>query len=130
MSCSWDIVCVDCRERAGIDNANHADELMRILIRHQRTIAAVGELAAELWSLDLIANTYYISSLFFKNHLGHQLRPISEYGTFDTTCGHDFVCPTCNKWVACDQQEHWMIPSDEHCHSFGRAFHWEKGCKS
>ena len=48
MSCSWDIVCVDCREHAGIDNANHADELMRILIRHQRAIAAVsmGELGA------------------------------------------------------------------------------------
>lgn len=105
MSCSWDIVCLNCDERAGIENANHEDELMRVLIKHRRALAMVGEMAAELWSLDLVANTHYVTPLFFREHEGHELRPISEYGTFDTICGRDFVCPTCQIWVVCDRKE-------------------------
>jgi len=129
VSCSWDVFCVDCRVSAGMDNTNHEDELMRTLIKHRRAVAAVGELAAELWSLDLVANTHYVPVLFFREHLDHVLRPISEYGTFDTTCGRDFVCPTCNDWVVCDQQEHWISGRDERAHTVGHRYHWEKGGK-
>lgn len=127
MSCSWDIICVDCREMAGIDNANHEDELMRTLIKHRDAIAALADLAGDSWSFDLVINSHYVSPSFFAKHFGHVLRPFSEYRTFDAPCDQDFVCPVCRDWVKCSQQEHWLSRNNEHYHHFEKGVHMEKG---
>ena len=126
MSCSWDIVCVDCREYAGLDNTNHEDGLMRTLIKHRDAIAALAELAREARFLDLVVNTHFVAPQFFVEHAGHVLRPINEYGKFDVPCNQDFVCPTCKVWVRCDNAEHWLSHQDLHHHYLaGHGYHWE-----
>ena len=120
-------MCVDCRQEAGIDNANHADALMQLLIEHRDVLAAITALAEDAWSFELSVNGHYVLPHFFRLHAGHTLRPLSEYGTFDTTCGRDFVCPTCGEWVRCEGQEHWLSRRDEHYHTDGKyGYHWEK----
>jgi hypothetical protein len=127
MSCDWDIKCVDCDVAAGIDNANHQLELMQALIANAKELQEfLKALAAheKIYSTELLLNGYYIPIDFFVAHGDHHLRPIDEYGCFDTPCQGAFLCPRCQQMVACEDREH--PRRQAHIHYVNHMGHWEK----
>lgn len=91
MSCDWNIHCVTCNSTHKFDDANHQDDLMRFLIKHAAAIAALATMMEDAQSIpscsptlfavgDAIQPCWRISPRWFAAHLGHDLRPISEYG--------------------------------------------------
>ena len=106
MSCDWDVRCLDCQEDLGIDNANHAVELMRVIITHVKEIAAIDPFlkAADRagYFIDFsFGSGSYIQTAWFVKHADHRLAPVNEYGQLDGECG---------AWVSCPECKH-----DEHC---------------
>lgn len=95
MSCEWDIVCVTCSCKGGlfdratsvemyIQDANHADALMEAIIDEQETFekltAAYDRQPKGIWDMQLQLNYRFIPWQFFRDHQGHDLHPINEYG--------------------------------------------------
>lgn len=123
MSCDWDIRCVDCGADAGIDNANHGDDLMRAIVACAPELKTAIE---KLWrydrflDIDLRISSHHVSLDFLVQHGGHRLRPVDEYGRFDTPCGATFRCPRCGVDVACSDREH---PGKFHGHYVGHVYH-------
>lgn len=104
MSCDWHVHCVDCNETHRFDDANHRDDLMRLLIKHADAIAAVAPLLADPEARERLEfKTYYgsIDADWFAKHRGHQLRAIDEYGRLDTQCHGYFRCGNCDHDHAC-----------------------------
>jgi hypothetical protein len=128
MSCYWDIICTDCNVPAGITNANHAMKAMQLLISHVDVLAAVGVLRThpDIWDIELGVNNIYIPIAFFHEHKAHHLRPIDEFGRFDTPCTGTFWCVRCAKQVQCEDREH-PQKLTEHIHYVDHIGHWSKG---
>lgn len=87
MSCDWNIYCRTCNATHDFLDANHKEDLMWHLIRHASSIAALAPLMeGDLFNGNLELRTFYgrIDSRWFRDHLGHDLVPISEYGDFGT----------------------------------------------
>jgi hypothetical protein len=92
MSCDWDIYCRTCGDNHGFNDANHRENLMWLLISHAKEIASLASLEADPSSACLEIKCLYgrVSPEWFKNHLGHDLVPRSEYGDFGT---QEVKCP-------------------------------------
>ena len=125
MSCYWDILCVDCDEPAGIDGANHCDDLMSELIRYADTLANLKR-SNIIYDLTLQANFIHVPVEFFVRHQGHHLRPIDEYSRFDTPCQTTFYCDACMATVKCEQREHTRRDPRDHYHTKDNAYHYLK----
>lgn len=123
MSCDWDIKCVDCDVEAGIDNANHRMELMQSIVAHAKELHAFLKSAPEL-DCELHFDGYYVPAKFFAEHGDHRLRPVDEYGHFDTPCSGRFFCAKCQQEFVCEDREHSHWP--EHGHSSGVFWHREE----
>lgn len=110
MSCKWDVTCIDCNKYAGISEANHADDFMRMLIRHKDAIASLGKLDEESKydRIFLMVGGYGVRVSFFAEHSGpgHQLLACNEYGDLDRPCPGWFTCPHGCGLVACDHIDH------------------------
>lgn len=122
MSCDWDILCVDCNVTAGIAEANHELELMRALISQASALGAISK-HPTIWELELRANGCFIPLDFFREHHTHHLRPVDEYGKFDTVCTTTFYCNRCGCEVQCEEREH-PQQQNKHGHWFGAIWHW------
>jgi hypothetical protein len=83
MSTDWHVYCRTCGDTHSFDDANHQEKLMWLLIDHASAIAGLTSLIEESAG-DLVLKCYYgeVSPKWFKDHLGHDLIPISEYGGF------------------------------------------------
>lgn len=102
MSCDWHIHCVTCKSTHRFDDANHRDEMMLDIIKHAAAIAGLAGLP-EIAKHDIkLTTTYYgdIDPTWFRDHLGHDLRPIDEYGGLATQC-HEYVACTCGTSRRC-----------------------------
>lgn len=124
MSCYWDIRCVDCGVDAGIDNANHMMETMQTIVRVAPALgAAFAALGDELvrMPVELQVCGKYVPARFLAEHGQHRLRPVDEYGAFDTPCGKRFFCELCGVEVECRDREH---PGNRKCsHLVGNVLH-------
>lgn len=128
MSCNWDIRCVDCCEEASIADANHEVEIMHLLVQHAQELAnlaglvnAVNVPKNHVYDVSLYINNYYVPLEFFAKHGTHHLRPVDEYGRFDTPCKKPFKCGSCNKDVTCEEREH--DSTFAHGHWVGETWH-------
>lgn len=86
MSCDWSIFCRTCNEEHPFSDANHAERLMRHIIASAPQIAALVpliDLNLSPWEIELGCRFGSIDPQFFREHLGHDLVPRSEYGNFD-----------------------------------------------
>jgi len=128
MSCDWDIYCVDCGVSAGIGDANHEDDTMRALVSAAADLGrALRVICGGVDGLtELRVNGYYVPANFFISHGNHKLRPLDEYGSFDTPCGQSFWCPKCGREVDCTEREH---PGKPHSHSTADN-HYREGLTS
>lgn len=90
MSCSWDIYCLTCKARHGLD-ANHGVEFIRTAIKYADTIAALEGFA----DLELKTWAGYLSPPWLAAHASHQLVPQNEYGELDSECGVRVRCSEC-----------------------------------
>lgn len=93
MSTDWNIHCVDCNSTHMFSDANHQEDLMRVLIRHRDAIASIAPLLAESRS-DIEFGTHWgsIDASWFAEHKGHKLQPINEYGRLDDQCRESVPC--------------------------------------
>lgn len=83
MSRYWHLHCVDCKVTHIFDSANHMDEEILQLIKHSEAIAALDDLmrAPRCADVELRFGPYgQIDTAWFREHLGHQMLPIDEYG--------------------------------------------------
>lgn len=99
MSCHWGVKCVTCDSKHWFNDANHREDLMLLLIRHRDALAGLAELVAGAWSASLVVD---ISTLWgrvdpawFRDHAGHELRPVDEYGRLLGQCGEGVACACC-----------------------------------
>jgi hypothetical protein len=102
MSCYWDVRCLDCGEDLGIDNANHAVELMRSLVAHAKTLAALDPFVKEVGRTGHFIDFSFgcgssLHTAWFVKHADHRLVGVNEYGRLDDECGTRISCPTCGK---------------------------------
>jgi hypothetical protein len=87
MSCDWNIHCKTCHDTLEFGDANHATDLMRVLIKHAPAIAALAPLIDDpgtFYELELNAGRWRIDISWFAAHARHELVPIDEYGRFAT----------------------------------------------
>ncbi len=97
MSSCWDIVCVDCKAKMGIENANGAAELMRVLIAGREGFEKLVEKGLDSGTLEITADHMAcVIPEFFSEHQGHLLKPINEYGRYDDQCGKYVRCENCD----------------------------------
>lgn len=102
MSCDWNVHCLDCKVTHGFDDANHQQDLMLFLCKHADSIAALAEMAADQKApcgpgdRSVTLETPYgrIDPTWFREHLGHNLIPIDEYGA---------ILGQCHEWVRCKE---------------------------
>lgn len=96
MSTDWNVHCVDCKSTHHFSDANHQDELMLALCRHAEAIAALLELQKEA-RFDIQLRTLWgdVDIAWFREHLGHQLLPIDEYGRLYQHCRERIYCGEC-----------------------------------
>lgn len=102
MSNYWDVRCLDCKSDLGIDNANHAVDLMRLIIMHAKAIAALAPFLKETdrigYNIDFsFGSGCRIQVAWFVVHAAHHLVPVDEYGTLDGECGVRVACSVCGK---------------------------------
>ena len=104
MSTDYDVRCKTCGSHHGFDNANHAHDLMRTLIRHREAIAALAPLMNEVGS-EVEFRIYCQSSIdpsWFADHAGHELAVFDEYGGEFGTCREYYSCDHCKARHFCD----------------------------
>ena len=122
MSCDWDVRCLDCGEDLGISNANHAVELMRVIIAHAKEIAAVDSFMKATDRAGYFIDFHFgsgslIQTAWFAKHAAHRLVPVDEYGKIDDECGMRITCPACGKDDHCRR----LAGHDgDHSHNRGR----------
>lgn len=93
MSCDWDVFCVECSERCGISDANHADNEIRDLISNAQILS---DLACTGLDVRVEVRGHYVDISFFHKHRGHRLAARSEYGEIDGLCIKKVkCCPNC-----------------------------------
>ena len=117
MSCSWDVKCLSCIVKMGMD-ANHAVEFMRLLIVNAKVLAKLDELERIENSLVLDSSYGSVNTRFFAAHHTHRLAPVNEYGVVDNECGAPVQCDACGSWTKC------VLPADHDVstlHSFKKA---------
>lgn len=85
MSCYWDVVCLDCDKSSGL-HLNHGDETCRDLVRGRDALAALAGFDVCNLELRVPGEIGYIDAKFYKDHIGHVLAPVSEYGEIDGDC--------------------------------------------
>jgi len=83
MSCDWHIRCMDCGKTHRFDDANHEEELMAKLITMAPIFALLVHNPAGV-EVHASWNRWRIAPEFFAEHLGHDLRPFSEYNDLST----------------------------------------------
>lgn len=87
MSRDWYIHCKTCHDTLEFSDANHATELMRVLIAHAPAIAALAPLIDDprtFYAVELHAGRWRIDVNWFADHAQHEIVPIDEYGKFAT----------------------------------------------
>lgn len=94
VSCDWDIACITCSRGKplyqhidmGIQDANHAEEAMAAIIDEHESFEHLAEAcdrqAQSIWQVHLQVNYHFINLDFFREHKGHDLHPVNEYGEF------------------------------------------------
>lgn len=104
MSCAWDVKCLTCNVKAGMD-VNHGVDIMRLLITNAKTIAAIDDLSTAAgkigWFVELGSPGFSIPVQWFREHHAHRLAPVSEYGDLDGECSEKVQCPHCGSWMKC-----------------------------
>lgn len=91
MSTDWNVKCLDCDDVCTFDDANHQDVLMSMLCKHAEAIAALAPLLASA-CIELRTDYGPIDATWFARHVGHRLRPISEYGDLLGQCAEHLPC--------------------------------------
>lgn len=97
MSRDWHVYCVDCGVTHAFDDANHQDDLMLLLCKHADTLAILSEFMVEALEELVSLRTPWgdIDCVWFRAHLGHNLRPIDEYGQVLGVCHLRIQCGAC-----------------------------------
>lgn len=103
MSTDWNVYCVDCDSTERFNDANHAVDLMRILIKHAKAIGALDALVSEygIYSVELRTPYGNVSTSWFKEHADHRLIPRNEYGGYDDDCNKRVKCADCDVGFTC-----------------------------
>ena len=87
MSNYWDIHCADCKEGAGM-SVNHGHDTLAIIVSKIESIIAADLMTRILFDdsgIEVEISHYQIGPMvpfmeFFRNHQGHNLVPVDEYG--------------------------------------------------
>jgi hypothetical protein len=103
MGTSYDIRCIDCNETAGLRASYdpvHLDTVQEI-ISHAVYFAGLADMDT---NFEMYACAVYVPTRWLTKHLGHRLRPVSEYGEVDGTCAKYFHCEHCaSRLGQCDK---------------------------
>lgn len=127
MSLYWDLRCVDCGVDAGFDNANRMMTEMQALAAGSadlgRAFKAILAVHGSLLGSHLLVDSwgFSIPVAFFVEHGDHRLRPVDEYGRFDTLCAVEYSCARCGQNAICCEREH---PGLSHGHVVDGVWHW------
>lgn len=97
MSCDWSVHCLDCQATHRFGDANHQEDVMLLLCKHAAAIAGLAGLVAEPalqgWGVGISTPWGSVDPAWFRDHLGHRLAPINEYGQ---------ILGRCSEWVTCE----------------------------
>lgn len=110
MSCGYHVFCLTCEQECKLEG-NHADALMRRLIRHAEAIAALDALMDDQEGSDGIdlATAYgHVDPSWFAAHRvaqGHELVVRDEYGKIQDRCGERYLCGECLAPHYCRRQK-------------------------
>jgi len=82
VSTYWDVCCLDCDKGSGL-HLNHGVETCREVIRGRDGFAALAGIDVEI---RVSGECGYVDANFYRDHAGHALAPVSEYGDIDGDC--------------------------------------------
>ena len=131
MSCKWDVWCETCDEECGISEANRAVKTMELLVSAREALADLAEAFKDSRWCELTVDGYHVIIDFFREHRGHILKPINEYGDLNVKCGKVVICTeqapcggtkfTCEA-LASDERSgnihsHHHVAADNHWHN-------------
>jgi hypothetical protein len=85
MSTYWDVVCLDCDKKSGL-HLNHGVDACRELVRGRDGLAALAAFNICDIELHVPGERGWIEAQFYKDHAGHVIAPVSEYGDIDGDC--------------------------------------------
>lgn len=99
MSMDYDVICLTCDVRHGFEDANHRDDLMRLVVAEARHLKAFAPIARRLAGKYGSRAGFYLEDAryrvdfdWFEKHGDHVLGSINEAGEMDGDCGERFVC--------------------------------------
>lgn len=114
MSCCYDVYCLTCHERLGLQDCNHQDEEMATIARLAPALATLARAVNAFLELAYKEpkNTIGIrveggwSDLtiplsWFLKHEGHTLTVRDEYGHLIDECGTYYTCGACQSRKNC-----------------------------
>lgn len=121
MSCTWDIICMDCNEEADFYEVYRVDIVRSIILKSDAIAefrAKINDSATTLYDLEVRCDNHDLPLEFFLKHRGHRLLPVNEYGDLDLPCPLQFSCQLCDgKAVQCERLR--PAPGMEHRHRCG-----------
>ena len=85
MSTYWDVVCLDCDKKSGL-HLNHGVDACRELVRGRDGLAALAGFNICDIELHVPGERGWVEAQFYKDHAGHVIAPVSEYGHIDGDC--------------------------------------------
>jgi len=85
MSVYWDVVCLDCNAPSGL-HLNHGDDACRGLVQARDVLASLASFDACNLELSVPGERGHVNAQFYKEHAGHVLAGVSEYGDIDGDC--------------------------------------------
>lgn len=108
MSCSWDLICVDCSgARAGLD-FNHGGDQIAAMLEFREPMAAVWGGTRQLWAFFCGPQSRFEQCAeFLAAHREHNLAVISEYGEVWGACSKRVEC-------ACGQMRYCTFVKDHY----------------
>lgn len=119
MSTYWDVVCLDCDKDSGL-HLNWGQHTCRDLIRGRDALAALANFDVCDLQLSVPGETGHVDAAFYKEHAGHVLAPVSEYGDIDGDCNElRLTGPSTTDGARCR-----LAPKHKGDHAYVRASRW------
>lgn len=106
MSCTHSIYCVPCKQHMReYDDPTRDHPLLHALIKHAALLESLVALLDDDPTGELELRTYYgrIWPRWFKEHSGHELVVMDEYGQIDGRCGLYYTCTRCDCRHTCNR---------------------------